>query len=114
MNFKQFYKSDSKINIKKWMGDSGVVDKDGNPILVFHGTDIKQFDKFKTPAFFTTDYELAEDRAKTRQRGRERVIACYIRNAKVESWIDKDTVQYIVNNPNDILIIDQDYEIPNE
>ena len=35
---------------KHWFGDSKVVDKDGKPLVVYHGTDadIKKFDFSKT------------------------------------------------------------------
>lgn len=41
---------------KKWFGDSKVTDKDGKPLVVYHGT-TKSFDEFKTKgdgAFFST------------------------------------------------------------
>lgn len=35
---------------KRWFGDSRVVDKAGNPLVVYHGTDTGGFDTFKTPS----------------------------------------------------------------
>jgi len=54
---------------KNWFGDSKVVDKNGNPLVVFHGT-ADEFDEFKgtayhqmRPIFFTSDNKLASDYA---------------------------------------------------
>ena len=70
-------KDHSKItnseNFKNWFGDSKVVDENGKPLVVYHGTtkDFSQFDeKYATKNtnengnlgfFFTPDSELAED-----------------------------------------------------
>lgn len=50
----------SKFNAAfwKWFGDSKVVDFNGNPLVVYHGTD-KVFRKYNTPAFFTTNKKHA-------------------------------------------------------
>lgn len=40
---------------KKWFSGSKVVDANGNPLIVYHGTDAKDFSIFKTPSFFTED-----------------------------------------------------------
>jgi hypothetical protein len=71
----------SKINqtateaFRKWFGDSKVVDADGKPLVVYHGTtaDVAQFDLgfsgsdgvgYNVPAIFaTTDKKLASDYA---------------------------------------------------
>ena len=44
---------------KRWFGDSKVVDADGKPLVVYHGTpnSFSEFDTF--PAFFTTDADAA-------------------------------------------------------
>ena len=49
-------------NFKNWFKDSKVVDEEGNPLKMYHGTNHK-FDKFQTemiPQFFTTLREYAE------------------------------------------------------
>ena len=38
---------------RRWFGNSKVVDADGNPIMVFHGTWRKFTDIFRTPSFFS-------------------------------------------------------------
>ena len=46
-----------------WFGNSKVIDKDGNPLIVYHGSNSK-FDSFRTGenryVFFTTDINLAD------------------------------------------------------
>jgi hypothetical protein len=40
---------------REWFGDSKVVDADGKPLVVYHGTTSpKDFGKFRTPAYFTS------------------------------------------------------------
>ena len=44
---------------KRWFGDSKVVDENGDPLVVYHGTPMS-FDEFNTfPIFFTDDAEAA-------------------------------------------------------
>jgi ADP-Ribosyltransferase in polyvalent proteins len=43
---------------KKWFAGSKVVDSDGKPLVVYHGTG-RDFETFRTPAFFTTDKDAA-------------------------------------------------------
>ena len=46
-------------NFQTWFGDSKVVDENGEPLVVHHGTD-RRFETFNTPAYFTIDKKLAE------------------------------------------------------
>ena len=43
-----------------WFAGSKVVDEDGNPLKVYHGTGKGKFDSFETPAFFTPKKSGAE------------------------------------------------------
>ncbi len=43
----------------KWFGDSKVVDKNGEPLVVYHGTR-SQFDRFKTPSYFAESADYAD------------------------------------------------------
>jgi len=43
---------------KRWFGDSKVVDANGDPQVVYHGT-FTEFDRFQTPAFFTEEADAA-------------------------------------------------------
>lgn len=45
---------------KEWFGNSKVVDEQGVPLKVFHGTTTKKIDIFNIPAFFTDDKSGAE------------------------------------------------------
>lgn len=44
---------------KRWFGDSKVVDDDGNPLVVYHGTPDAEFDSFKGESHFTENPEYA-------------------------------------------------------
>jgi len=44
---------------KKWFGDSKVVDADGNPLVVYHGTPNASFTEFNEGAHFTEDPDYA-------------------------------------------------------
>jgi len=77
---------------KRWFGDSKVVDKNGNPVVVYHGTDSK-FKKFNTEegAFFFGGWE-AESFAKTYGKN---VVPAYVRitnpfKASFEEFISYD------------------------
>ena len=53
--------SDDKLNnnFRKWFGDSKVVDDNGNPLVVYHGSQT-DFDKFIGYTYFTDDYMIAD------------------------------------------------------
>lgn len=65
---------------KNWFGDSKVVDAEGNPLVVYHGTDAADFTTFKPGAYFTADraeasaYTMSGDlRRKEASTGKYRV-----------------------------------------
>lgn len=71
---------------KKWFGDSKVVDADGKPLVVYHGTSA-DFDQFKIPAFFTENRDGSEwystDRSAFPEEGGElapggRIVEAYL------------------------------------
>lgn len=71
--------TDSKY-FKKWFGDSKVVDENGKPLVVYHGSlekNIDEFDKFYTKnenAFFFTDNKnVATDYAKEYEEAKENI-----------------------------------------
>jgi hypothetical protein len=77
---------------KKWFGNSKVVDKNGNPVVVYHGTD-SNFKKFNTEegAFFFGGWEAAS----FAQTYGENVIPAYVRitnplKASFEEFISYD------------------------
>jgi hypothetical protein len=69
-------------NFKKWFGDSVIVDENGNPKIVYHGTQSK-FDEFKTDTGFiyvTDNPKYASNLSYMRKpNGGENVIPLYVR-----------------------------------
>jgi len=55
----QLYQQVQSPAFKKWFGDSKVVDDNGEPLIVYHGTN-KQFDKFEGFSFFAKSRNYAE------------------------------------------------------
>lgn len=74
-------KTDSPA-FKKWFGDSKVVDDDGKPLVVYHGTaaDFTSFSDANGPVFFTADPALASDYsdAKSLRKGGANVVPAYL------------------------------------
>lgn len=70
---------------QEWFGDSKVVDDEGNPLVVYHGTG-SRFDKFKTPSYFTADEGMALDYS-SNQGGEIIIVRAYlcISNPKIVS-----------------------------
>jgi len=71
MRFSRYLKEDSSSNFKQWFGNSVVVNKDGSPLKMYHGsgTTIKEFDPAFTGKgndqlgsgfYFTTDPDEAQ------------------------------------------------------
>ncbi len=75
-----------KENFRKWFGKSKVVDQNGDPLVVYHGTD-QDFDSFETSrhgAFFcsatgaASAYALGPDDDETVARSGANVVAAYL------------------------------------
>lgn len=99
--FKQFLierpEQIESAEFKAWFGDSKVVDKDGNPLVVYHGTN-RSFNEFRihvgerskvvgdwAAAYFTTKRSAAEAAARwaaQMEGGTPHVYACYLRAVK--------------------------------
>jgi hypothetical protein len=63
---------------KKWFGDSKVVDENGQPKVVYHGTDKNDFDIFDPASWFTENTTEASAYAQTDiLRKRERLLGKY-------------------------------------
>jgi hypothetical protein len=45
---------------KQWFGNSKVVDENGKPMVMYHGTPNGTFSEFKTPSYFTKNEKYAE------------------------------------------------------
>jgi len=79
-------------NFYKWFGDSKVVDEQGRPLVVYHGT-TADFDTFAENSFFTNDYFNADGYASG-----EKVFEVYLKlskplvvDAKGKKWNQLDT-----------------------
>lgn len=93
---------------KAWFGASKVVDSDGNPLVVYHGTNVS-FDEFRihvgerskmvgdwAAAYFTTDKSSAESAARFAARmegGTPRVYACYLKATNPAMYGKHKTVE---------------------
>jgi len=66
--------------LRRWFGESRVVDENGEPLVVYHGTGA-DFSQFETPAFFTEDPEIAGQYAsgQRRESSAENVMPAYLR-----------------------------------
>ncbi len=54
---------------KRWFGDSKVVDSQGKPLVVYHGTYNPEFTAFKPNSYFAPDPEIASEYIQTTDRG---------------------------------------------
>ena len=89
---------------KEWFGDSKVVDSNGDPLVVYHGTnaDIESFDtsrggeegttRWGKGAYFATGVGTAETYAKERAAsgGKENIIPCFL---KISNLFDNEMSQ---------------------
>ena len=116
-------------NFYKWFGNSKIIDKNGNPLIVYHGSTF-EFDKFNECTYFTNDYMNADGYA-----GGNYVYECYlnIKNPLIidgqgKKWDDIKTIYgtstrdvvanidsskydgIIFNNIKDSWIDDEDYQ----
>lgn len=68
-------------NFWKWFGDSKVVDKDGNPLVVFHGTDttFKMFDINKMRnGWLSKGFYFTVDKSEAKHYGNN-ILSVYLR-----------------------------------
>lgn len=81
---------------KAWFGNSKVVDKEGKPLVVYHGTD-KAFNKFNPKKaiggqhWFTTD-RAAIERNEVGAAGKGRIIDAYLSIQKPAGWKEYDNL----------------------
>ena len=80
----------SSPSFKKWFKGSQVKDKDGKPLVVYHGTD-KSFDKFKIGRsggiYFTEDSDFATNFGNT-------VIPVYLKINKLADLTNRDSNEF--------------------
>jgi len=99
----------NNLNFKKWFGNSKVVDKDGNPLKMYHGTgsDFTKFEHEKTGGvgfYFTSDPEEANIYAGFRRGENMNVMPVYlsIKNpatTEIEESIAKELQGRLGGNP---------------
>lgn len=106
-------------NFKNWFGKSKVTDKDGKPLVVYHGTN-KEFTSFNPGnIFFSKDVDYAE--AMVEERGGGKVLETYVRienpkHIKMKPGefsypqAEKKIIEDARNEGYDGLIIDYDVE----
>lgn len=92
--------TDSKY-FKKWFGNSKVVDENGEPLVVYHGTNA-DFDKFEIGdiGFHFGNYEQANERMTDFSDGNPHIMSGYLKMenpldivSDVGDWLDVDTVK---------------------
>ena len=77
-------------NFYKWFGDSKVVDEQGRPLVVYHGTDAKfdTFAKSEAGIYFTINRTYAESEG-------SRIISTYMKiNKPFEALYDEETITF--------------------
>lgn len=99
LNEQQDINNDLNDDFLDWFDDSKVVDKNGNPLVVYHGTNTK-FDSFRTGekqyVYFTSDTNLADKYATHRSKkinGEKIIYNVYLKivnpliiDGNFESW----------------------------
>lgn len=103
--------------IKRWFGDSKVVDKDGNPLLVYHGTNAEftKFNREKTPGgliWFSADKSSIE-RGDSGASGNKFIMPAYLKVKKMAGWdeYDKLTIDQLIQQGYDGIKLDDDYVV---
>lgn len=76
---RKFLKQTETRQFKKWFGKSKVVDADGNPMTVYHGTneDFNTFESKNGTYWFSGERDYAESMAEEREG--DRVVEAYLR-----------------------------------
>lgn len=67
---------------KKWFGDSKVVDAQGKPLVVYHGTNVPNIKAFDGPSWFSAELKLAADYAEAKTRilgGKKKSYKTYLK-----------------------------------
>ncbi len=98
MKIMKRYKEEFNSNFWDWFEDSKVVDKQGNPLIVYHGSgrDVTEITPgYNEPgAYFTTNYKLAGNYAKGNS---EVIYSVYLKIEKPFIVNFNDNMEPIVN-----------------
>jgi ADP-ribose pyrophosphatase YjhB (NUDIX family) len=84
---KELSKEEKIKNFKEWFGDSKVVDEDGKPLVVYHGTsgDFDEFDPTKSAYYFSKNPKYAEKFANAKKRnGNSNILPVYLKAEKIK------------------------------
>lgn len=100
---------------KAWFGGSKVVDTDGKPLVVYHGSDtnITEFDPNKTQdgnLWFSSDRNKIES-GEAGAAGTSNIIPVYLRADKLAGWDEYErlTIDQIIAEGYDGIQLDDDY-----
>lgn len=102
-------------NFKKWFGDSKVVDENGEPLVVYHGTkkSFEIFDSQKTndTLFWFTSNKEAIERGEVGASGKGAIMPVYLKIENPAGWeqYEKLMMQQIMDAGYDGLILDDYY-----
>ena len=100
---------------QRWFGDSKVVDADGKPLVVYHGTSkaFTRFDGGKTMdgAFWFTSDRGAIDRGEVGASGSGAVMSVYLSAKKLAGWDEYEakTTDQLIAEGYDGVKLDNDY-----
>lgn len=87
---------------KKWFGDSKVVDSEGKPLVVYHGTSAPEFTKFNTRGYRARGYQFGEGAYFTPDKGRASAYSG-MEDYRIEVALDRGTdsaiYESMVSNP---------------
>jgi hypothetical protein len=105
------------VAFKNWFGDSKVVDAEGKPLVVYHGTAkaFTTFDQNKTMdgAFWFTSDKGAVDAGEVGAAGKGDIMPVYLSAKKLAGWddYDKKTTDQLIQEGFDGVELDGDYMI---
>ena len=104
-------------SFKKWFGDSKVVDEQGNPLRVYHGTS-KDFSRFnwrfsaQGVHWFSSDKDVIL-RGESGANSSKIILNCYLRVNKLAGWdeYDRYSLQEIRSMGFDGIKLDNNYVV---
>lgn len=102
-------------SFQRWFGNSEVVDADGNPLVVYHGTpdEFDAFDSDKTmdSAFWFTSNKDAIERGEVGASGNGNIMAVYLSAKKLAGWneYEKYTYDQLIRLGYDGVKLDDDF-----
>lgn len=125
MEYIKEYREYLNDNFWKWFGNSKVVDENGNPLVVYHGTssDFSEFDSHSSSYYFTTNPKYAEYMANMNKRNRQNynIMPVYLKIEKLKkvdwditfSKVDEylNSFEYLNELPDGIVGVDSGSDV---